>query len=91
VARDTSDQAGGSQVSVLVTTTEVLAARPTRRRAIIRNNDATNPIYLNAGAAATTSHFIVKAGESVEIRTSAAVNGIATGGTVVTHVWDEFD
>ena len=87
---ESSDQAAGSQVSVDTSTTVIKAANQSRRRMLIRNNDATNPVYLNSGTA-TSSHFIVKAGESVEIRTKATVSGIATGAAVTVHVWEEFD
>lgn len=88
--RDTSHQAGSSQVPVLITDTAVASANELRRRLIVRNNDSTNPIYI-APVTATTSHFLVKAGESIEIHYRGAVRAISTGGTVVVSVWEEYD
>ena len=86
-----SETSVATQVSVLVTTTQLKPARPTRKRMIVRNNDGSNPIYINGEADATTSHFIVKAGESIELDTQGVVNAIATGATVVVHIWEEFN
>lgn len=86
----TSDQAAASQVSVTTSDTAVAPANVARRRIVLRNNDATNPVYISH-TTATTSHFFLKATESLEIRSQAAIRAIATGGTVVVSVWEEFD
>lgn len=88
---EASDVMRGSQVSVDTSSTLILDARSTRRRVILRNNDGTNPVYITGDETATTSDFIVKAGESVELRTKDALRGIATGAAVTLHVMEEYD
>lgn len=88
--RDTTRQALGSQVSVAITSTALAIARPTRRRLVVENTDSTNPVYVQAGTA-TSSHFRIAAGKSMEFRTAVALEAIAVGGTVVCSLWDEFD
>lgn len=78
-------------ISILVTSTTVIAANATRKYLAIQNQDAANPIWINcAGSAAVTNGTAVKllAGQYYNPTPppSGACAGIATGGTVVTAV-----
>ena len=90
VTSSTGNSADGL-VSIATSSTTLLAARSKRVRAVIKNTDATNPIYLNTtGGTATTSDFPLKAGESVELRSTTAITAIATGSTVSAAYIEEY-
>ncbi len=87
-----SKQAAPNQASITTSDTQLIAANPLRRRVIVHNIDATNPIFVTFGSdAATTAGFRIAKDESVEFQTVGEIRAIATGGTVVTHTWEEFD
>lgn len=90
--RATSQQALGSQVSVPTSAGGIalVAANPSRRRVVIKNDDTANPIYVQSGTP-TTSHFKIAAAASMSFYTKAALSAISTGGTVVVSVWEEYD
>ena len=73
-------------VSVLVTSTTVLAANAKRNLLILRNKDTTNPVYISFdGDAADTDDMDLKAGEGIILDVSVPrgeIRAIATGGTV---------
>lgn len=83
------------QVTATNTTTAIAAARDTRKRIIIINRQ-TVPVYIDAGASATTSDFRLDPGDSLTLVTVAAINGItslaytATGDAKV-HYIEEYD
>ena len=53
---------------------QLVAARATRRSVTVRNTDAANSCYVGAGAITTATGFLLKAGESISLDTTAAVN-----------------
>ncbi|MCZ2109085.1 MAG: hypothetical protein LC118_05875 [Dehalococcoidia bacterium] len=87
----------GSVVAVQTTTTALAIARPTRRSITFYNDDGSNPVYIMgstpgvAAAAATTSHFKLKAGASITLTGVGDFNAIATGSAVNVYIMDEYD
>lgn len=90
VAADASNQGGTDfyvgQATVTTTATNVLpatAAFPAQRGWIIRNMDATNPIYIGRDATDSSSTgFIIKPGESLTLGSQHSIWMISTGGSV---------
>jgi hypothetical protein len=75
------------QVTAGAASAQVVAARATRRAVLIRNTDAANSAYVGGGAVTSGNGFLLKAGESVTIETTAAVNAIrATADVVLAYV-----
>jgi hypothetical protein len=52
----------------------LVAARATRRVVTIRNQDAANSAYVGGGTVTSGNGFLLKAGESISIETTAALN-----------------
>lgn len=82
-----------TSVSVATSSTQILAANANRTFLFIQNQDATNPIFVatdgNAAVADGTCTKIVAGGSRTwenGFIPNGAVFGIATGGTVTTHV-----
>lgn len=76
-----------SKTAVLITSTLIIpqSTASNRRRVILINRDATNPIYFNFGMGtveATTTNASLQPGESISLNLRCAIYGIATGGTV---------
>ena len=69
------------QVQLSTTSGTVRAARPGRKSITIRNMDSSISVYIGAGTVSSSNGFLLKAGESVSVDTTAAVNGIAASGT----------
>lgn len=86
-----SKQIAGTSVSIATSSTQLMAANATRRRAVLHNTDASNPVYLGNATVATTSGFRVAAGESVVVMTRSPLFAISTGGSVDVDVLEEFD
>lgn len=90
VAATDSNQGGTDfyvgQATVTTTATDVLpatAAYPAQRGWIIRNMDATNPIYIGRDATDSSSTgFILKPGESITIGSQHSIWMISTGDSV---------
>ncbi len=87
----------GSVVSVATSDTPLLAARKSRRSVTFYNDDGSNPVYITGPvphawtAAATTSHFKLKAGASITLTGIGAFQAIATGGAVNVYIMEEYD
>jgi len=81
--------------SVVTVTTaaavEVLAARPTRRQAVLKNLDGSNYVGIDTGTAVAATGYRLKANEQVEITTTGAISGRANTGDCVCTVWEEYD
>lgn len=60
----------GAASGVLVT------SRATRRTVVVRNHDATVSAYIGTGTVTSGNGFLLKAGESIAIETTAALNCI---------------
>ena len=81
------------QVTVGTSPTEILPANPTRR-AVTITNTGTNPVYTGEtnGVLSTTGDLIAgNVGQSKTYCVTCAIWGIATGGTQVVTVAEEFD
>lgn len=80
-------------VSVLTTTTEIVAADPDNWRQVWLSKDATaNPVYVNIGAAATTNDYRAllatasdRLGWPIQLPPGQALNGIATTAAVTVN------
>ena len=72
------------QKTVTTSATNVLPTiYPGQRGWILRNTDATNPIYIGADASTTSSTgFLVKAGETISLPLKTGLWMISTGGSV---------
>lgn len=80
-----------SQVTAGVASAQLVAARATRRSVLIRNTDATNSAYIGAGTVTSGNGFLLKAGESVSIDTTAAINCIRDTADVALAVFETYD
>lgn len=83
-----------AQVTVTNSTTDIVAARDTRKRVIITNRQ-TVPVFIEATTAAT-SDFKLDPGDSVTLYTTAAIDGITTNaytasGDAKVHYIEEYD
>ena len=78
--------AADTTVSVLVTSTVVLAANAKRNLLILKNTDSTNPVFVSFDSdAADTDDMPLLAGEGIVLDSSVPtgqIRAIATGGTV---------
>lgn len=72
-----------------VTAEVVLAARPNRIAAILRNIDASITIYVGDSAVDST-YFSLPAGASISLTTTAAVYAVAASGTPTLAIWEEY-
>jgi len=89
--RGVANVATGQVTMTAATATVIAAARVTRQRAIVRNLDATNSIYLGFSAAVTAANgFLVKAGESIEVATATAIYGFQAAATPAVAYWEEY-
>lgn len=69
-----------NQVSVQLTSTQIVAARSSRGAVTITNH-GTNPVYIGTGTASATTGLLLPGvvGASVTIPSNAQIAGIATG------------
>jgi hypothetical protein len=68
-----------------------VAARATRRSVLIRNTDTSNSAYVGTGAVSAANGFLLKAGESITIETTAAINCIRAAADVVLAFMEVYD
>lgn len=77
-------------VSVLITSTSVLAANASRKLLILKNLDAANPVFVSLdGDAADTNDMELVAKEGIildAVVPKTAILAISTGGTVKLYV-----
>lgn len=77
-------------VSVLITSTSVLAANASRKLLILKNLDAANPVFVSLdGDAADTNDMELVAKEGIVLDSvvpKTAILAISTGGTVKLYV-----
>lgn len=70
----------------------LVAARVTRRSVSVRNLHATESIYIGTGTVSAANGFLLKAGESIPIYATVAINGIRAGTVDVTVAYlEEYD
>lgn len=80
-----------NQVTAGAASAQVVAARATRRAVLIRNLDAANSAYVGGGTVTSGNGFLLKAGESISIETTAAVNAIRATADVLLAYVETFD
>lgn len=80
-----------NQVTAGVASAQVVAARATRRAVLIRNTDAANSAYVGTGVVTSGNGFLLKAGESISIETTAAVNAIRATADVLLAYLETYD
>jgi hypothetical protein len=86
--------AGSGQISVLVTATQIVVARPTRNAVKITNTTGTYPVWIGftSGVSATTGDLLPAVpGAFVIIPTQTVVYGISVGGTQVISFMDLYN
>ncbi len=79
-----------SAVTSTASSAVLIAARATRIRVTVKNNDAANAVYI-AVATATTASFPLKAGESFTFTTQEALNVIDGGSHAALSLWEEWN
>ena len=80
-----------NQVTAGAASAQVVAARATRRAVLVRNTDAANSAYVGGGTVTSLNGFPLKAGESITIETTAAVNAIRATADVVLAYLETYD
>jgi hypothetical protein len=73
------------QATVTTTASKVIAAQayPGQRGFVIRNLDATNPIYIgHTSTVSSTTGWVIKAGESFTVPVQCDIWAISTGASV---------
>lgn len=78
-----------SQNALSTNDEEILAARPQRISALIRNTDASITVYIGAEGVDSTG-FSLPAGASVTLTTTASVWAVAASGTPTIAIWEEY-
>lgn len=58
---------------------QLVAARAKRRSVTVRNIHATESCYIGAGTVSAANGFPLKAGESISVDCTGAINGIRAG------------
>lgn len=79
-----------SQVATSTTSAQAIAARPGRRRLIIKNIDPSITIYIGIGTVVSSTSMPLLAGESIALETNAAVNALSASGTPALAYIEEF-
>lgn len=88
-----SSALANAQTNVTNTAATLLAARDTRKKAIIVNNQLAS-IFVGIATVTTANGFEIKPGASLALTTTALIQGItsaASGGTEKTHTFEEYD
>lgn len=71
------------QVTLSTSSGTVCAASTGRRVVTMRNTDASISVYLGATGVTTSTGYLVKAGESLTLTTTATIAGVAASGSPV--------
>lgn len=79
------------QAALSTTAAQVIAANTARHTVLVRNNDASISIYVGASGVTSATGLLLKAGESVEITTTAAVFAVSASGTPTVSYFAEND
>lgn len=79
------------QVTAGVASGVLVASRATRRSVAIRNQDLTNSAYFGIGTVTSGNGFLLKAGESISIDTTAAINCIRASADVAIAYSETYD
>lgn len=86
-----SPNIANGQVTAGAASGAVVAARAARRSVLIRNTDGANSAYVGGGVVSSITGFLLKAGESITIETTAAVNAIRATADVVLAYMEVYD
>lgn len=78
------------QVVTSTTSAALVAARPKRRRVIIKNLDTAITIYIGAGTVTTANGMPLLAGESIALEATAAINARSASGTPTAAYIEEY-
>lgn len=70
---------------------QLLAARPTRREAIIKNIDASITVYIGTGTVTSANSMPLLAQQSMPITYTGQINCLAASGSPVVAIRDEYD
>lgn len=88
VTSPTISGGGGTSAAPTTSSTAIVAADSAREELLIVNTGSVD-CYVNHGAAATTSHFLLKAGAALPLSgglAKRAWNGITASGTAQLHI-----
>lgn len=80
-----------AQATLSTTASQISALNSARRGIIVRNVDAAISIYVGATGVTSSTGFLVKAGETVSVTTTAAIFAVAASGTPVVNILTEND
>ena len=78
------------QFATSTTSAEAVAYRAQRLRVIVKNADTAITMYIGEGTVTASNGLPLLAGESVALKTTAAVNAIAASGTPVLAFLEEY-
>lgn len=85
-----SGSAAYGNVSIGASAALVVAARQTRESVVIKNNHASQILYLGSNTSVTTSNGLpLIAGESVRLKAKQAIYGIASGASTDVRYFEE--
>lgn len=79
------------QVTAGVASGVLVAARATRRSVVVRNQDDADSIYIGAGTVTSGNGLLLKAGESISIDSTAAINCIRDTGDCAVGYFETYD
>lgn len=80
-----------SQNALSTTAEQILALRPSRHRAVIKNTDGAITVYIGATAAVTsTTGMPIAGGESVALYYRGVLYAIAASGTPTVAIIEEY-
>lgn len=85
-----ANQANG-QVTATTTPAMVFAARPTRRYAIIRNNDSSTSVYVGAPTVTPLNGYKIDPGNERQIDSTVAMQAVTSAGTATISYIEVYD
>jgi hypothetical protein len=81
-----------AQVTVGTSATVLAAARETRKAVLVAvDASASKPVYVGGVGVTTGTGVKLAAGEALEVRTTAALYGVVSSGSVTVYVMEEYD
>ena len=84
-----ANQATG-QVATSTAAATFVVARPTRESVLLRNLDTTISVYVGVATVTSANGMLLKAGESIEVKTTALIQVIAASGTPTVAYYDTY-
>ena len=87
-----ANNGANGQVTTTGSSAQLVAARPTRRYIVIRNNDATNSAFVGFGVVSSANGFQIKPTDPpLVLYTTAQINCIQGAGAVVLSFVEIYD